>query len=133
MVIELGEVPYSQLHQLYRHCDIYVTPAYTETFAHPLVEAMASGLPITASDIAVHREICGDAATYFPRFSPEGLADAVMNIANSPETARRMSVSGVNRASEFSWKKHVHEILELANTLVSGPVPASAAALQVAR
>ena len=67
-VVELGAVPYAALHHLYKTCDLYVTPAYAETFAHPLVEAMASGLPVIASDLAVHREICGDAAQYFPRF-----------------------------------------------------------------
>lgn len=66
MVIELGAIPYRQLHSLYGRADVYVTPAYTETFAHPLVEAMASGLPVAASDLAVHREICGEAAAYFP-------------------------------------------------------------------
>jgi glycosyltransferase involved in cell wall biosynthesis len=44
LVIELGAIPYRQLHQVYRRADVYVTPAYTETFAHPLVEAMACGL-----------------------------------------------------------------------------------------
>jgi len=47
-------------------------PAYAETFAHPLVEAMASGLPVIASDLAVHREICGGGrGCIFPRFAPE--------------------------------------------------------------
>ena len=36
-IIELGAVPYGQLHHVYRSSDIYVTPAYAETFAHPLV------------------------------------------------------------------------------------------------
>ena len=54
-VVELGPVAYQQLHHLYRACDLYVTPAYAETFAHPLVEAMASGLPIVASDLPVHQ------------------------------------------------------------------------------
>ncbi len=49
-VIELGAIPYSQLHLVYRRADLYVSPAYAETFAHPLVEAMASGLPVIASD-----------------------------------------------------------------------------------
>ena len=56
MVVELGAVPYRQLHLLYGRADIYVAPAYTETFAHPLVEAMASGVPVVASDLAVHQE-----------------------------------------------------------------------------
>ena len=66
MVVELGVVPYRQLHQLYARADVYVTPAYTETFAHPLVEAMASGLPVVASDLPVHREICWGGSGLFP-------------------------------------------------------------------
>ncbi len=118
VVVELGAVPYDQLHQLYRRVDIYVTPAYTETFAHPLVEAMSCGLPVVASDLAVHREICGSAAVYFPVFSAEGLVEAAMQIAGSPEMAQRLSGSGLKRSREFSWRKHVQEILELARSLV---------------
>jgi glycosyltransferase involved in cell wall biosynthesis len=118
MVVELGAVPYTKLHQLYRRADVYVTPAYTETFAHPLVEAMASGLPVVASDLAVHREICGDAAIYFPRFSEEGLATAVEQVAAVEGLSKRMACQGLARSREFSWKTHVEKILELAGTLV---------------
>jgi glycosyltransferase involved in cell wall biosynthesis len=119
MLIELGSVPYSQLHQLYRRADIYVTPAYTETFAHPLVEAMASGLPVVASDLPVHREMCGDAAHYFPRFSAEALAERVAEVASSADLRKQLSTRGAERAATFSWKKHVEELLVLAHSLVS--------------
>ena len=76
-VVELGSIPYRSLHLLYRRCDIYATAAYAESFAHPLIEAMSTGVPIVASDIAVHREICGEAALYFERFSPESFAKTV--------------------------------------------------------
>jgi glycosyltransferase involved in cell wall biosynthesis len=118
MVVELGAIPYRQLHQLYRRADIYVTPAYAESFAHPLVEAMASGLPVVASDLAVHHEICGEAAVYFPAFSPLELCERVAQLASSPETLRRMSVLGRERSLHFSWKAHGERILELARTLV---------------
>ena len=118
MVDELGTIPYRQLHLLYSRADVYVTPAYTETFAHPLVEAMASGVPVVASDLAVHREICGEAAAYFPRFSPESLAETVALVAHSEETFRRMSAAGTERARAFSWKTHVEKILELCRSLI---------------
>jgi glycosyltransferase involved in cell wall biosynthesis len=118
MVIELGAIPYRQLHQLYRQADIYVTPAYTETFAHPLVEAMASGLPVVASDLPVHREMCGDAAFYFPRFSPAELAGRIVEIVSSADVASRLSASGISRSSAFSWRKHTDELLSLARSLV---------------
>ncbi len=120
MVVELGTIPYNQLHQLYRRANIYVTPAYTETFAHPLVEAMASGLPVVASDLPVHREICGDAALYFPCFSPQELADRIAEVASAADGATRLSALGLARSAAFSWRKHTDDLLALARSLVSG-------------
>ncbi len=116
-VVELGAVPYALLHHLYRACDVYVTPAYAETFAHPLVEAMASGLPVIASDLAVHREICANAALYFPRFSAELLAERIMEASQSTEQATSMHEMGIARSQDFSWDKHVAELLQLAHRL----------------
>jgi glycosyltransferase involved in cell wall biosynthesis len=118
MVVELGAIPYQQLHQLYARADIYVTPAYTETFAHPLVEAMASGVPVVASDLPVHREICGEAAIYFERFCWEALADCVFQIATGMEIRKKMVAAGLTRASDFSWKLHIEQIIELSRKLM---------------
>jgi glycosyltransferase involved in cell wall biosynthesis len=119
-VVELGTVPYHSLYSLYRACDIYVTPAYAESFAHPLVEAMSSGLPIIASDIPVHREICRDAALYFPHTSPQELADAVTHIVQSPEIAGTLSEKGTERSGQFSWKSHVTCLVAIAESLADG-------------
>jgi glycosyltransferase involved in cell wall biosynthesis len=116
-VVELGSVPYRQLHHLYSRAHVYVSPAYAETFAHPLVEAMSSGLPVVASDLPVHREICGDAALYFPRFSPEELADRIVDVASWADQTAQLSAQGLARSAAFSWKKHVEELLRLARSL----------------
>ena len=116
-IVELGAVPYQLLQYVYRASDLYVTPAYVETFAHPLVEAMASGLPVVASELAVHREVCGDTALYFPTFSPEGLAETVTQVIQNPELAGRMSERGLQRSADFSWKDHVERIIAVAETL----------------
>lgn len=118
-IVELGTIPYRSLHHLYRSCQVYVTPAYAESFAHPLIEAMSSGLPIVASDLPVHREICGDAAVYFSRFSPEELAQQVLRVQESPELAGNLSRSGLGRARDFSWTKHVDGLLDLAQELLT--------------
>jgi glycosyltransferase involved in cell wall biosynthesis len=122
-IIELGTVPYHLLHHVYRYCDIYVTPAYAESFGHPLVEAMASGLPVVASDLPVHREICGNAAAYFPRFSPSALAGQVRRIVECPESGRSMKEQGMMRAREFSWSDHVDQLLRVARDLTGQSVP----------
>lgn len=117
-VVELGAIPYSQLQHLYRACDLYVTASYAETFAHPVVEAMASGVPIVASDLAVHREVARDAAVYFPRFSAEGFARQVQSIINAPESAGDMARKGEARARDFSWDQHLEQMVCVARTLL---------------
>lgn len=116
-LVQLGAVPYHLLHHVYRACDAYVTPAYVETFAHPLVEAMASGLPVIASDLTVHREVCTDAALYFQTFSPELLAKTICEIALSPELSKQMAQRGLQRSQDFSWNHHVAKLISIAQTL----------------
>ena len=125
-LLQLGAVPYGQLRHLYRSSDVYVTAAYAETFAHPLVEAMSCGLPIVASDLPVHREICRDAAVYFPPFSPEELADRVAQVVLSPTARETLSHCGFSRTNDFSWRRHVEEILEIARELTGVVVQAPA-------
>jgi len=110
-VVELGAVPYPLLHNVYRACDVYLTAAYAETFAHPLVEAMACGLPIVASDLPVHREVCGHSAEYFSRFSPTELADALLKQLQHEPGALKKS------EHRFSWQNHVEEIVALAASI----------------
>ena len=79
---------------------------------------MSSGLPVVASDLPVHREICRDAATYFPRFSPEALAERVVQVHQSPGLAETLSQNGLIRAQDFSWDTHVERLFALAQELV---------------
>ncbi len=118
-VVELGTVPYGALHSLYRSCDVYATPAYAETFAHPLVEAMASGLPVVASDLPVHREICGGAALYFPRFAPQELAERIIQVSTSVDLKTLMIKTGLSRSRDFSWDLHVEKLLLLMKQFVT--------------
>jgi glycosyltransferase involved in cell wall biosynthesis len=118
-VVELGTIPYSLLHELHKAVDLYVSPAYAESFAHPLVEAMSSRLPVVASDLPVHKEICGGAAVYFSPFSSQELADAICRLSESPPLASLLAERGVQRSEQFSWKVHVERIVSLACDLVS--------------
>ena len=117
-VLQLGPVPYHQLQHVYRSCDVYVTPAYAETFAHPLVEAMACRLPVVASDLPVHHEICRDAALYFARFSPDDLANRIAHLAANPDLSENLARSGEIRSHDFSWARHVGDILTIARELL---------------
>lgn len=122
-VLQLGVVPYRFLHHVYKACDVYVTASYAETFAHPTLEAMSCELPIVASDLRVHQEICSNAALYFPRFSPELLAQRIVEIATTPDLRTRMTKAGQDRIRDFSWKAHVDRLITIGTEMVARTRP----------
>ena len=91
---------------------MFVFPSLVESFGHPLVEAMAAGLPIAASDIPVHREVCGDAAIYFDPFDPNELADRIESLKTSGRLRERLAQMGIRRVKEqFDGVAHVQRFL----------------------
>ncbi|MDE2059879.1 MAG: glycosyltransferase family 4 protein [candidate division NC10 bacterium] len=107
-----GSIPYEDVPNLYMQSDLFVFPSLAESFGHPLVEAMASGLPIIASDIPICREICGDAAVYFSPLDPNDLAEKIMSLRNDSGLRQRLGRLGRKRAEvHFDWKDHVRRLV----------------------
>jgi glycosyltransferase involved in cell wall biosynthesis len=108
-----GSVPYEEIEKLYQESDLFVFPSLAESFGHPLVEAMASGLPIIASDIPIHREICGEAAVYFSALDPHDLVNKILVLWNNAEIREQLGKAGRARSqAQFDWKAHVRRLVE---------------------
>jgi len=103
---------YGALPDLYRSADIFIFPSYTESFGHPLLEAMASGLPIVAADVPVNRELCGEAAIYFTPFDISSCASAIQQVADDQCLRLKLSAAALERAQAFNWQKHVTQLAE---------------------
>jgi glycosyltransferase involved in cell wall biosynthesis len=109
----LGSVKYERLYQVYDVCDAFVCPSYSESFGHPLLEAMSSGLPVIAANLPVHREVCGDAATYFDTFDEVSLARECTRVFDDPSLAAEMRMKGQVRSGSYSWDRHVDQLVEV--------------------
>ncbi|QXD16177.1 glycosyltransferase family 4 protein [Rhodocaloribacter litoris] len=116
---ELGYVPYEALRSLYARADVYVFPSFTESFGHSLVEAMASGLPVVASDMPVNVEVCEAAGVYFPVFDAAACADRIGQVLCEPAVRERMRQAALRRAQAFSWQQYVDTLMACFRDLVA--------------
>jgi glycosyltransferase involved in cell wall biosynthesis len=99
-----GYVGDEELAELYRRAVALVFPSRYEGFGLPVLEALASGTPVVASDDAAVREVAGDAALY------GDLAEALRRaIAERP----RLAAAGIERARRFSWAETARRTLEV--------------------
>lgn len=104
----LGRVSDDEKAQLFKTADVYVSPATgRESFGIVLLEAMAAGAPIVASDIHGYKGVVRrdrEALLTPPRRSKE-IAAAIATLLNDRERAAAMSAAGLARAEEFSWER----------------------------
>jgi glycosyltransferase involved in cell wall biosynthesis len=109
----VGAVPYPQIPAWYPHARLFVFPSYLETFGHPLLEAMAAGVPVLAGDIPVSREVAGDAARYANPHDTRALARAMAALLDDPAGAQALVERGRTRVAEFSWDRSARAHLAL--------------------
>jgi len=102
-VTHLGYVPDDDLPGLYAAASVVAIPAKLEGFGLPLVEAMAAGAPVVASDLPVFREVGGDAPLYFPAADPVALRAALSTVLRDGAAAEQMRTAGRDQASRFMW------------------------------
>lgn len=112
-VVLPGYVCDDDLAVLYREASLYVFPSFSEGFGLPILEAMAAGLPVCASNASSIPEVGGTAVRYFdPHALPSFLGAVHELLTNAPERARR-SREGIVRAQRYSWEKMVRATLEV--------------------
>ncbi len=128
----LGYVGERDLVALYAGAELFVYPSRLEGFGLPVLEAMACGAPVVASDVPALREVAGDAAHLVPPGEPEQLAAAIAGLLSNPEAARLARERGRQRARAFSWTRTAEKLWRLARetgaSRLRGPRPTAAAA-----
>ncbi|MBI5467082.1 MAG: glycosyltransferase family 4 protein [Candidatus Kerfeldbacteria bacterium] len=110
----VGYVSPEELPRYYRSADVYCSPAIgNESFGIVLLEAMAAGTPVVASDIDGYRWVVepGVEGLLVPPRSPRHLAEALIQMAQDTAKRKAMSTAGRRKALEYTWS-HVVDRLE---------------------
>lgn len=112
----VGYVPPEQLPDIYRGADIFCAPSIGfESFGIVLLEAMAAGLPVVASDIVGYRSVMvhGQEGLLVPPGQPEALAQALGRLIDDDHLRHAMARRGRLKAGRYDWGQIVDQVLEV--------------------
>lgn len=109
----LGYVPEGELPWLYAGATLLLFPSLYEGFGMPVIEAMACGTPVAASDIPVLHEVAGDAAAFVRPTNEDAWGNAIEALAADPARRAALREAGLRRAARFSFEESARRLLAL--------------------
>lgn len=105
---------------LLRHARVLAYPSLDEGFGFPLLDAMASDLPIVASDAGSIPEVAGDAALLVPADDVDALAAAIHTALDDDATRARLVAAGRARRDALTWRATADAMIDLYHELSGG-------------
>jgi L-malate glycosyltransferase len=104
----------------YRRMDVFVLPSLLEGFGIVLLEAMAAGIPVVATNIHGIKEVIvdGKSGILVPPKNPEAIAKAVTSIIEDPQLSKDLVDGGFKRARLFDIQEHLLKLENLYKSLL---------------
>jgi glycosyltransferase involved in cell wall biosynthesis len=115
----LGYVSESDLVALYTGAELFALASTLEGFGLPLLEAMACGTPVVASDVPALREVGGDVPTFVPATDEAAFARAIERLLAGGERKAAALDAGLVRSQRFSWAATAREIWATARAVAA--------------
>lgn len=116
-VILLGYVEEEYLPGLYAGASIFVFPSFDEGFGLPVLEAMACGTPVVASDGGALPEVVGDAGIHFRLDEEDGLLCALRDCLKDRQIRLSMRERGLARSALFTWQRPAERVWDALHDL----------------
>jgi glycosyltransferase involved in cell wall biosynthesis len=116
-IMQIGGLARAELAEVYRRAGAVLVPSEAEGFGLPVIEALACGAPVVASDIPALREAGGPAAAYAPVGDVGAWADTVAKALTDPAAAPPRT-GRLEWAARFSWTAHAETIARAYHRLV---------------
>ena len=118
-VVLAGRVPDEYLPGLYAQASLLVMPSLYEGFGFPVLEAMAAGTPVVASNTSSLPEVAGTAAILVPPNDTVAMAEAMASVLEQPTCASELRRKGLAWAQQFNWQRTAAKTIEVYRGIVS--------------
>lgn len=105
----LGYLPSAGLADLYRRASVFAFPSLDEGFGMPVLEAMASGVPVLTSNRSALPEVAGDAALLVDPLDSQAIGNALRRLTVDDQLRRELIERGLRRAVGFTWEESVRK------------------------
>lgn len=112
-VVPLGPVSEERLRALYQCAAALVYPSLYEGFGLPLIEAMACGTPVVASNAASIPEVLGGAGLLLDPLDVPAWTHAIVQAVNDEGLRSRLRIAGLARSAEFTWERTARITLQV--------------------
>jgi glycosyltransferase involved in cell wall biosynthesis len=103
----LGYVSHDKLPNYYNIADVYVLPSLREEFSNTIMEAMACGVPVVATDVGGNPYLIKNGRTGFlvPARNPKALGEKILYVFNNPKEARKVSFNAIREIRKYGDKE----------------------------
>lgn len=109
-----------QMHDLpffYKGAQCLTLPSLYEGFGLPVVEAMACGCPVVASNVSSLPEVAGDAGVMVDPYRVDSIAKGITDVLSNDNFRNLLIRKGLDRIKKFSWSKCAQETIEVLKTV----------------
>jgi len=110
-IVFTGFIPEKEMPMVINAASLFIFPSLYEGFGIPLLEAMACGTPILASNISSIPEVAGDAALLFDPYNINEMANAIDKAINDKDLRQKLVRKGFKQIKKYSWENTAKEIL----------------------
>lgn len=114
-VLQVRDIPRAELAAMYRQAEVVALPSLSEGFGLPMIEALACGTKVLATDLPVFREVGGAAAEYAPESDLGAWVQALRGISRLGRDSFREPC--LRQAARYSWNEHARLIVRAYGSL----------------